>query len=143
MSAATSRTLGSARSDLITDTAAGPPAPVTSTVTDGQAVSSGRIRHLPRRRGARARLGGRAPVRYPGDDAALAVHDALGRGQLGRAGRGTLPDHLERLGEPRLAVPGPVARTGRDQVGFQVGPDLHLGCERVDGGQLAVQLVVD
>src|SRR5580704_1085286 len=156
MSAASSCTVGSSSSDLITLTAAGPPAPVTSTRICCWLMSWRGIWHLPgESRGVRWRwLGGHiwylvvgpgpaAPVRRRGPGAVLAAHDALGRGGLVLPGHRRLPDHLERLGVASLAVARPVARRPLDQVGLQVRPDLDLGGEGVDGLEFAAQLVVD
>src|ERR1035438_2685222 len=150
MSAPTSCTVGSRLSDLMTDTAAGPPTPVTSTRICLWLRSSGAIRYPPDTfcglpwcwlRCLIWQLiigpGPAAPVRRGGPGAVLAAHDALRRSQLVLPGHRRFPDHLERLGVAAVAVAGPVARGRRDQVRIQVGPDLHLGGERVDRLELA------
>src|SRR5579862_7362479 len=101
MSAASSRTVGSRLSDLITDTAAGPPAPVTSTRICCWPRSSRGIRYpLDEFCGLRPPVVSPAvlpvfpPVRGGRAGAVLAPHDAPGRGKLVLPGHRRLPDHL-------------------------------------------------
>src|ERR1700722_343612 len=156
MSAASSCTVGSSFSDLMTDTAAGPPTPVTSTRIFLWLRSSRDIWYPPDTFHGLLWCwlwcliwyliigpGPGAPIRRGGPGTVLAAHHALRRSQLVLPGHRRLPDHLERLGVAPFAVAGPVARGRLDQVGLQIGPDLHLGSERVDGLELAVHLLVD
>src|SRR6202044_4090322 len=105
MSAASSCTVGSSFSDLMTDTAAGPPAPVTSTRICLWPRSSRAIWYPPDMFlgllpcwlwGQIWYLiigpGPAAPVRRGGPGAVLAPHDALGRSQLVHPGHRRLPD---------------------------------------------------
>src|ERR1700691_2646048 len=108
MSAAIRLTDGAARRDFMTETAAGPPAPVTRTRTLRSGTSGTLtcgMRHLRVGVGCADRLGWAA----------------------GLAVGGGLADRLERLGVAAVAKPRPVPGGRLDQIGLQVAPDLHLG----------------
>src|SRR5690348_3022140 len=108
MSAATRRTDGSSPSDFMTETAAGPPAPVTMTLT----VRKGTFRAL---RYCMWRL----PVTR---DHADRLGDRVRRPTIGSS----LTDHFERLGVSSVAKARPIAGCRLDEVRLQVGPDLGL-----------------
>src|ERR1022692_5252663 len=134
MSAAMRVTEGSARSDFSTDTAAGPPAPVTSTRT-GLVTMSCRVMCTS---GGSALQGRCGPGR-------LRDHRLAGRAAGGAAGRQVraVADHLEGLGIAPFGEPGPVPGSCGDQVGLKVGPHRNLRAEGVDGPHLRVEMRVD
>lgn len=141
MSAASSSTVGSALSDFMTDTAAGPPAPVirTRVLRPGRRdVSATGTCHLRVWAGTRpGRLGtGISWGRLVG--ARRGMPRQPGGGHVG-----TLPDHLERLRVPALAEPRPVPGGGLDEVWIKVGTDLDLGPESVQRGELLLDVVID
>src|ERR1039457_2493051 len=139
MSAAMSSTVGSCRRDFMTETAAGPPAPVTRTRTRRSGTSrcdTVYLRSCVRMRGCGggacpcvASIGRRGHPCPTGDAERLAVR--------------RIADHFERLGVTAAGVAGPVACGRLDKVRLQVGPHLDLGGEGVDRFELARQVVVD
>src|ERR1700727_2547075 len=124
MSAAMSVTEGSDRSDFSTETAAGPPAPVTRTRTGAAARSSRVMSTSPA-----SFLQGRPGPDRPRRGLRLAVAGA-------ERDRGAVPDHLERLGVAPFGEPGPVPGRRGDQPGLQVVAHRHLRAEGTDGLQL-------
>src|SRR6266851_6230891 len=140
MSAATRSTVGSLPRDFMTEIAAGPPAPVTSTRTCRSNRSWSDTWYL--HGGIRicgcctGRLFNVRPVTRGGHPCPAGHTDRL-------AGHRGLADHLECLGVPPSAEPRPVAGGGLDQVRLQVGPHLDLGGKGVDRPELALQVLVD
>src|SRR5450759_4000295 len=134
MSAARRVTEGSARRDFSTDTAAGPPAPVTRTRT-GLVTMSCRV----------MRTSGDSTLQGRGGLGRLRDHWPAGRAGGGVAGReaGAVADHLEGLGIAPFGEPGPVPGSRGDQVGLQVGPHRNLGAEGVDGPHLRAEMRID
>src|ERR1039457_5411666 len=61
----------------------------------------------------------------------------------GREAARAIADDLERLGVAAAAIPGPVAGRRGDQPGFEVVAYAGLGTERVDGLQLAADVIID
>src|SRR5450755_1803165 len=134
MSAAMRVTEGSARSDFSTDTAAGPPAPVTRTRT-GLVTMSCRVMLTSgdsalQGRGGLGRLRDRRPA-------------GLVAGRVAGREAGAVAYHLEGLGIAPFGEPGPVPGSCGDQVGLKVGPHRNLGAEGVDGPYLHVEVRVD
>ena len=65
----------------------------------------------------------------------------MAAGRAGWQAARAVADDLERLGVASAAVPGPVAGRRDDQLGFEVIADADLGTERVDGLQLAADVI--